>query len=99
VRVGATCSGAGKGSLKVKADDGGIEVEIEVEHVRAGSSWRIVVVQEGRVALRTTARASSTGQVDVERRIGDLAGADTIRFRASGPGGTSCRASATLPGS
>jgi hypothetical protein len=99
VRAAATCGGSAKAALKVHGDDGGIEVEVEVEHVRRGSTWRIVVVQEGRVALRTMARAGAAGALEVERRIGDLAGADTISFRASGPGGVSCRATATLPGS
>jgi hypothetical protein len=99
VRIAGTCGGGGSATLKLKGDDGGIEVEVEVQHVRAGSRWRVVVVQEGRVALRTTARASTTGAINVERRVGDLAGADAISFRASGPDGRSCRATATLPGS
>jgi hypothetical protein len=99
VRVAGTCGGGASSKLKVKSDDGGIEVEVEVQHVRSGSRWQVVVVQEGRIALRATTRASATGAVHLERRIGDLAGADTISFRASGPGGVSCRATATLPGS
>jgi hypothetical protein len=99
VRVAGTCGGAVRSSLKLKARDGGIEVGVEVEHARSGSSWRIVLVQEGRIALRTTARAgSASGAVHVERRVGDLAGADTISFRASTADGVGCRASATLPG-
>jgi hypothetical protein len=99
VRVAGTCGGGGKAKLKVKADDGGLEVEIEVEHVRRGSLWRVTLVQEGRVAWRGRVRAGrSNGGFEVERRLRDLAGADRVSFRAWGPRGVTCRAAATLAG-
>jgi hypothetical protein len=99
VRVRATCGGGARSELKLKARDGGIEAEVEVEHARRGSSWRVTLSQEGRVVWRGTLRAGrSSGQFSVERRLRDLAGADRVSLRASGPGGVTCRASATLAG-
>jgi hypothetical protein len=98
VRVAGACGGGLTSRLRVKADDGALEVELEVEHARRGSAWRLTLVQEGRVVWRGRARADGGRRVRAERRLRDLAGADRIRAHASGPGGLTCRAAATLPG-
>jgi hypothetical protein len=99
VRAAGTCGGGVRSEIKLKADDGGIEAEVEVHQARRGSSWRVTLSQEGRVVWRGTARAGrSSGAFTVERRLRDLAGADRVSVRASGPRGVACRASATLPG-
>jgi len=97
VRATGTCGGGAKSKVKVKADDGALEVEIEVEHVRSGSRWSVTLVQEGRVAWRGAVRARS-GRFEVRRTLRDLAGADRVRVTARGPDGLTCRAAATLPG-
>jgi hypothetical protein len=38
----------------------------------------------------------SSGKLPLRRTVPDLFGQDTVRVRASGPGGASCQASATL---
>src|SRR5438128_11582409 len=86
VRVRATCGGGARAALKVKADDRGLEVEAEVEHIRRGSAWRVTLIQEGRVAWRGRVRAAG-GRFEVRRGLRDLAGADRIRLTASGPAG------------
>jgi hypothetical protein len=99
VRAAGTCGGGVHSELKVKARDGGLETEFELDHARSGSSWRVVVVQERRVVWRGSRRAGgSSGSFTVSRGLRDLSGADRVSVRASGPGGVSCRASATLPG-
>ncbi len=99
VRVDGTCGGGVRSELKLKADSGAVEVEFEVHRARRGSAWRVVIVQEGRVVLRTTVRAArSTGAFSMGRRIRDLAGADRVSVRAAGPRGVTCHASAVLPG-
>jgi len=97
VRTTGTCSAGARATLKLKADDRRIEAELEVEHARSGT-WRVVVVHEGTVAWRGSVRARG-GRFSVERRFADLAGADAVSVRATGPGGVSCRAGATLSGS
>ncbi|WCB92229.1 hypothetical protein DSM104299_00919 [Baekduia alba] len=97
VRATGTCGGGAQAKLKVKADDGALEVEVEVEHVRSGATWRLALVQEGRIAWRGSVRARG-GRFEVERRLRDLAGADRIRVTARGPSGTTCRAAATIAG-
>jgi hypothetical protein len=97
VRAAGTCGGSARSELKVKARDGGIEAEFEVDHTRRGSLWRVTLSQEGRVVWRGSVRARS-GSFSLERRLRDLAGADRVSAGASGPRGVTCRATATLAG-
>ena len=96
-RARGTCGGGVRSELELKARDGAIEVEFEVDHARRGSSWRVTLSQEGRVVWRGSVRARS-GSLRLERRLRDLAGADRVSARASGPRGVTCRATATLAG-
>jgi hypothetical protein len=97
VRADGTCGGGVRSELKLKARDGGIEAEVEVDHAQRGSSWRLTLSQEGHVVWRGSVRARS-GSLRVERRLRDLAGADRVSVRASGPRGVTCRVTATLAG-
>jgi hypothetical protein len=99
VRTSGTCGGGARSELRLKADDGAIELRFEVRGARRGS-WRVVVVQERRVAWRGTVSAGSGSRsFRVERELDDLPGADAIMVRASGPRGLTCNASGTLSGS
>jgi hypothetical protein len=49
------------------------------------------------VVWRGSVQARS-GSFSVERRLRDLAGADRVSVRASGPRGVTCRLTATLAG-
>jgi hypothetical protein len=85
--------------LQLKADDGAIEVEWEVDRNRTGESWRVTLARSGRVLHRATVRTGGrSGSFSFERRISDLAGADRVTARAVGPRGVTCTATATLPG-
>lgn len=97
VRVAGRCGGAATSTLKVKADDGLLEVEFEVDQNRAGVLWRIALVHERRVAWKGTARtAGPSGSFEVRRRLRDLPGRDSVTARAWGPSGLTCQAQASL---
>jgi hypothetical protein len=99
VRVAGTCGRGAVSKLKLKQDASAIEVEFEVDHNRAGERWRVVLVQEGTVAWRGSARTHGpSGSFSVQRQIRNLAGADRVTGRATGPRGITCVASAVLPG-
>ena len=98
VRVAGACSAGVTSRLRLRADDGGIELEFEVDQDRAGAVWRVALVHERRVAWKGVVRtARRSGSFDVERRLRDLPGADAVTARAWGPRGAACRAAATLP--
>ena len=68
--------------LKVGPEDGGWEVESDVDDARGGSKWRIVIRQDGRRVFNRIRTAGPRGDVEVDLRRPNTAGSDTFRFRA-----------------
>jgi hypothetical protein len=90
------CSGASNWKLKAKPDDGGLEVEFEVDQNRSGVKWNVVLRRNG----KTVARGSRTtvgrsGSFEFERKIGNPAGKDRISGVATRSGET-CRAALSI---
>lgn len=100
VERSGSCSGPGaaRWDLKVKTDDGGLEVEGEVDSNRSGQTWRWVIRRNGeRVAGGVATTTGPSGSFSVERRTSDAAGPDRIVFRATrGDSGQVCRGSLTF---
>ena len=98
VRAAGSCSTGVTSKLRLRSRDGGLEMEFEVDHSRAGTPWRVAIVHERRVTWKGAARTSGpSGSFVVERRLPDLVGSDTVTARAWGPAGITCRATATFP--
>ena len=97
VRVAAVCSKGVRSELRLKPAHGRIEVRFQLRRGRA-SSWRVVLVQERRIAWKGTQKTGgSSGAFELRRTVPDLAGADAFTATAWGPQGRVCRASATVP--
>jgi hypothetical protein len=88
-----SCTGSTDWKLKAKHDDGRLEVEGEVDSNRNGQTWRWRFVHNGSVSARGTSRTHApSGSFEVERRMVNLRGTDTITFRARNPNsGEVCR--------
>jgi hypothetical protein len=85
------CSGSAHWKLKVKNDDGRLEVEGEVDSNRVGQRWRWRIIHNGSVTARGVREtAGRSGSFSVERKVVNLRGTDNIVFRAS-HGGQTCR--------
>jgi len=96
-RVAGVCGRGAAAKLKLKADDGAIEAEFEVQHNRPRTSWRVTIVQEHRVVWRSVVRTRARrGSFAVERRLRDMSGADHVVARAVGPRGVTCQAAGVL---
>jgi hypothetical protein len=79
--------------LKAKPDDGRIDVEAEVDANRGGQVWTWRILHDGYVSYRgvRTTRPPS-GSFTVTRRVVDMAGTDSIGFRAKNrASGQTCR--------
>lgn len=86
-----SCSAGARWKLKVKTDDGRLEVEGEVDTNRAGQAWAWAIRHNGSVSARGTSTTTArSGSFEVERKIVDLAGTDRVAFRATYAGQT-CR--------
>lgn len=88
-RGGPCASGVWK--LKVKPDDGRLEVEFEIDTNRRGQKWRVRISDNGqRIFKGTRMTAGRSGSFSVERKIANRPGTDVIRARAK-HGDTVCR--------
>lgn len=95
--VAGTCSGSSTSKLKVKNDDGRLEVEFEVDQNRSGVTWGVVIKRNRSPVVRTRATTGGrSGSFSVERKIGNPAGPDRIAARATSPGGEVCSAALTF---
>ena len=82
IRTGS-CSAGADWKLKVKTDDGRLEVEGEIDSDVAGQRWRWTLRHNGSVSDRGVATTTArSGSFEVERKVVDLAGTDTLVFRA-----------------
>jgi hypothetical protein len=82
-----SCSDGARWKLKVKTDDGRLEVEGEVDSNKSGQKWSWKIKDNGLVAAKGTATTGGrSGSFSVERKIANRAGADTVVFRAKRAG-------------
>lgn len=77
------CSGLTDWKLKVGREDGGLEVEYQVDSNRVGQQWRVRLLDDGvlRASVTRTTKAPS-GSFTVRRIIPNMAGTDDIVARA-----------------
>lgn len=97
VSAAGVCGRGATASLRLRADDGQIELRFRLRQRSGRGAWRIAIVHEQRVSSRATKRTTrSDDSFELRRRLVDLRGSDTVTVHAWGPGGLGCRASATL---
>ena len=98
-RVKGTCGRGVTSQLRLRAEDGAISVEFELDSNRGGQRWRLVLVHERRVVWRGRARTrSGSGSFRIRRSVPDFSGVDQVSVRASGPGGNTCQATTSVTG-
>jgi len=96
-RVAGSCTDGSTAKLKVKPDDGRLEVEFEVDQNRNGVTWSVRVRRDGVLAVRRNATTHApSGSFSVEKKIANPAGSDKIAARATSPSGEVCTASLTV---
>jgi hypothetical protein len=78
-----SCSAASSWKLKLKPDNGALEVDFEVDQNVSGDTWRVRMRHDGEVFFtgRRTTRGAS-GSFDVSVREPDNAGTDSFKARA-----------------
>jgi len=97
VRVRGTCTKAATSKLKLSSENGGIEVELEVDQNRNGVPWRVVLRRNGAVVASGTARTRGpSGSFSFRRVIAGTAGSDRVVAVARSASGGTCTATATI---
>ena len=88
--------GTGDYEFGVDHEDGGFEVESQLEHLPAGQKWRITLKHDGKTYYSRVRSADVEGDIDVDSYRSDTAGKDVFTYTAKRIGGTSCTAQVTL---
>lgn len=97
IRQSGVCTGGGRWKFRLRAEEGEIRIDFEVDERRLGALWRVVLIHERQIVLRAARRTVAPGASFAVRRIvEDWYGADNVVARATGPRGQTCRASATV---
>jgi len=97
VRVAGTCTNASTSKLKLSEEDGGIEVEFEVDQNRNGVRWTVVLTQNGkRVARLTRVTRAPSGSFKARIVARNTSGTDKFTARATSPSGEVCTARASF---
>lgn len=98
VRIAGRCTGRSTAKLKLSDEDGGVEVEFEVDENRVGTLWNVTATSAGRRVISRTARTKApSGSFEVRTVI--RAGSPSTRVTAVARQrrtGEVCRATATL---
>jgi hypothetical protein len=94
VRVGGVCRQQSTSKLKLKADDGRIEVEFEVDQNRNGVPWKVTLERNGKlVSSKTAVTRAPSGSFSANRV---LPGAHGKVVATATRAGERCSATATL---
>ena len=92
-RVRGVCTQSSTSKLKASREDGGVELEFEVDQNRVGVRWQASIHRNGRLVRRASrvTRAPS-GSFELRVVVSDRAGTDRFRAVATSPAGERCRA-------
>ncbi len=97
VRVPGTCTAASTSKLKLKGEDGRIEVEFEVDQNRNGVRWNVVLFQNGRrIARMARVTRAPSGSFTARKLAADTSAKDSFRAKATSPSHEVCTARASF---
>ncbi len=92
------CSGSSTWKLKLSKEDGGIEVEAEIDTNRNGRTWAVTLRQDGdRFFAGQKVTKAPSGSFEVRRVRPNHAGTDTFKVHAVNHGtGEECNGTAAF---
>lgn len=98
VRQAGKCDGSSTSKIKVKQDDGGLEVEFEVDQNKTGDKWKVKINDNGKSVYKGSAVTKGrSGSFSIEKRIADLSGTDSVSAVGKNTAtGERCSASASF---
>ncbi|CUR57787.1 exported hypothetical protein [metagenome] len=79
IEKGGVCGNA-RYELNVDKENGGFEVDADLDNAAAGTQWRVVLRHDGTVFYNKIRTTDREGDLDVERFRTNTAGADKFRL-------------------
>ena len=80
VRKAGQCTADSSSKIKVKEDDGRLEVEFEVDQNRDGVTWKVKIKDNGDAVHKSQeVTRGPSGSFSLEQKIDDRSGADRIK--------------------
>ncbi len=97
VRVAGVCTKTSTSKLKLRNENGRIEVEFEVDQNRNGVPWKVTLRRNGTLVASTRARTHApSGSFSVRRVVPRALATDRITALATRASGERCTAQAAL---
>jgi hypothetical protein len=90
------CSDGTTLTERLRAEDGHLQIDVELEHLRHRGVWRVVIIHERQIVARATIGVPAGSVLHLRRSAPAWIGRDVVVSRATGPGGALCSATATL---
>jgi 2-methylaconitate cis-trans-isomerase PrpF len=92
------CTGGTTSKIKVKPDDGQLEVEFEVDQNQTGDRWKVKLKDNGDKVFKGSATTRGpSGSFSIERKIPNKSGTDSITGIARNTdGGERCAARVSI---
>lgn len=91
LRIAGTCTASSTSKLKLSEEDGGIEVEFEVDQNRNGVRWVVAIAHNGTRIVRTTkVTKGPSGSFELRVVAPNRPGTDRFVARATSPSGEVC---------
>ena len=99
LRIQGVCTQQSTSTLKIKHEDGRLEVEFEVDQNQTGVPWMVTLSRNDAVVKTLTATTQApSGSFEIRGRLRGQFGTDTIKAVATSPSGETCTAdSASAP--
>jgi hypothetical protein len=97
LRIQGVCTQQSTSKLKIKREDGRLEVEFEVDQNQTGVPWTVTLSRNDAVVKTLTATTQApSGSFEIRGRLRGRLGTDTIKVVAMSPSGETCTADSAL---
>lgn len=87
------CTGSSSYQLDLEKERNRIEVDLEIDSRTRGERWAVKVRHNGKVFYDRARITDDDGEFDVDRRVPNRKGKDTISFTATSSSGEKCTGS------
>ena len=87
--------GSGDYEFSVDREGAGYEVSFDIDHVKPGTRWKVVLRHDGNRFLTRTLKADREGELDIEAHRPNTSGQDVFKVKAKRVNG-GAKASATI---